>query len=380
MAGVSNLSPWQQFLSSKAPGKNASFSDQQLRQWADEFFGPIPIPPGSQIVRQDGGYAEWIDPEGYKHSATRSLDGRDPNAGKLVDNTDRPNILPASQTASPQQQALTSGIGALTEEQIKNLQAMASGNTPGAFDPKIQDELKQINDLALRLQNAPQLLDLDPASAAALEAIRNRYTQANQQQFQNDQGKLLAQLFGNKVNQSSIATGAAGDLLQKQGLITAQTGADAAQRELAVRQFLAQQQQQQLELALQSLLGGTGAKLEGFKASSGAAQNQNDALLKLLADLGAQQTTRDIAGANIGLGEKELAERARQANLGFELNQQDADARLAAQNSTWNKVMQGINAASQIAGMVGGGLGAFGGFLNKPKVDGTSQAQKQYVA
>src|SRR5262245_49262403 len=103
---VSNLSAWQDFLSKKFPGKNAQISPQQLEQAANEFFGPIPIPPGSQIVSQSAGAAEYIDPEGYRHVIRRPLDGRDPNAGVPVDNTDRPNVLPPSQA----QRGLTEDI------------------------------------------------------------------------------------------------------------------------------------------------------------------------------------------------------------------------------------------------------------------------------
>src|SRR5262245_28281669 len=96
---VSNLSPWQDFLSKMFPGKNVQLSPQQFEQAALQFFGPIPIPPGSQIISQSASGAEYIDAEGYRHSIRRSLDGRDPNAGQVQDNTNRPSILPVQ--ASP---------------------------------------------------------------------------------------------------------------------------------------------------------------------------------------------------------------------------------------------------------------------------------------
>src|SRR5262249_59551512 len=91
---ISNLSPWQEFLRSKFPGKNAKFTTEQFLAAADEFFGPIPIPPGSQIIYQNAGGAEYIDPQGYRHQARRELNGLSPRAGQVQDNTDRPNILP----------------------------------------------------------------------------------------------------------------------------------------------------------------------------------------------------------------------------------------------------------------------------------------------
>lgn len=368
---VSNLSPWQQFLSTKF-GKSAP-NDVQLRAAADEFFGPIQIPPGSQIVRQDGGYAEWVDPEGYRHSAQRSLDGRDPNAGKIADNTDRPNLLPQSQTATPEQNALTTGVGGLSEAQLANLQALARGETPAALNPGIQSDLDSINALATRLQGGVSLQNLDPQTQAALEAINNAERMRLQEQFQNQQGSAIADLYGNRTNQSSIAGQNLAQLQQAQGLVSAQQGADAATRQIGVQQFLGQQNQQQLQLALQALLGGTGAKLEGFNATQGAAQNQTNALLDYLKSLNANQTTRDVASAGISAGDRDLAERARQANLGFELNQQDADARLAEQNSVFNKILKGVNAATQVAGAFSGGLGAIDAFRNFGKTNTTSR-------
>src|SRR5215831_17011880 len=91
---VSNLSPFQQFLSGKFPGKGAKFTNEQYLAAADEFFGQIPIPPGSQIIYRNGGGAEYIDPQGYRHQIRREINGLSPNAGQVQDNTDRPNILP----------------------------------------------------------------------------------------------------------------------------------------------------------------------------------------------------------------------------------------------------------------------------------------------
>jgi hypothetical protein len=364
---VSNLSPFQQFLSTKFPGKNASFNDAQLRAAADEFFGPIPVPPGSTIVSQNGGQVIYKDAEGYTHTATRSLDGRDPNAGVVKDNTDRPSILPAAQTASPQQTALSGQVGSLSAAQLANIEALARGERPKAFDPGIQGDLDQINALAGQLQQGPTLQNLDPQTAAALKAISDAEQMRLREQFDQQQGTAIAQLYGNRVNQSSIAGQNIGQLQQAQGLVSAQQGADAATRQLTVQQFLAQQQQQQRELALQALLGGTGAKLEGFNATNAVAQSQSNSLLDLLKELSGQQTQRDIATAQIGLGDRELSERARQANQGFELGQQDADLRLKEANSTFNKILQGLNTAANVAGAVGGGISAYGALTNKVK-------------
>src|SRR5215475_13002989 len=97
---VSNLSPYELAIQSVVgKGKNAlaGVGADVLGHIADQVFGPAPVPPGSRIISQDATTVHWIDAEGYEHTATRSLDGRDPNAGQWRDNTNRPAILPPSQ-------------------------------------------------------------------------------------------------------------------------------------------------------------------------------------------------------------------------------------------------------------------------------------------
>src|SRR5262245_7288414 len=310
---VSNLSPWQDFLSKMFPGKNVQLSPQQFEQAALQFFGPIPIPPGSQIISQSASGAEYIDAEGYRHSIRRSLDGRDPNAGQVQDNTNRPAILPPAAGQQQLQQGLTSGVGALSQQQLQNALSLARGETPPAF--------------ALR--------ELDPQTAAALEAISRAEQAQQQEQFQRDQGTLLANLFGNRIQQSNIATDAAGRLLENQGRLTLQQLANAAQRNLGVRQFITQNAQQ-------------------------GSQDQTNALLSFLNSLTQQGTQRDIAGGQLGLGYNELAQRQQQANQQFELGQQQADIQLAQQRSALNKVLKATQIAANIASLAGGGISAYG--------------------
>lgn len=284
-------------MRSKFPGKNAKFTNDQFLAAADEFFGPIPIPPGSQITYQNGGGAEYIDAQGYRHQVRRQLNGLDPNAGEVQDNTDRPHILPP---AGP----------------VATLPA-------------------DLANYARNLMGPVQLAELDPATQAALEAITSRNDMALQEQFDREQAEQLANLYGNRVNQSSIATNALGDLLQKQGLVKAQSLADAAQRKIALQQYLTQ----------------------------AGAQRNND-LLELLKNLTGQQTQRDISGGQLGLGYGELAERGRQFNKDFELRQQAADLALAAArkgSDMFGNALQGIAGSllnfglGQIPGLSGGG-------------------------
>ena len=351
---VNNLSPYQ-LAQQRAvgAGKNAhlKLTPELLGQIADQVFGPAPVPPGSKITYQDPGRVEWIDPEGYPHSATRSLDGVDPAAGQWRDSTTRPPILPPSQGTQQLQGTLTQGTQSLAEQQLQNLLAQARGEKPAAFDPGISGDLDAIRALAGQLQGGPQLFAPDAQTQAMLDAITARDAAFREQQFQQQQGDLIAKLYGNRINQSSIANAASGQLLQQQGLVTAQGQADAAQRDLAVRQYLGNLQQEQRQLALQGLLGAASGQLQGFQASTGAAQNQNDSLMQLLNGLIGQQTQRDIAGGQLGLGFKELEERARQNNLNFELGQQEQDRLLAqTRKSGLSQVLGGLSAIASIAG------------------------------
>jgi hypothetical protein len=319
---VSNLSPYQLALQSvvgTGKGAGANLTPDILGRVADQVFGPFPIPPGSQIVFQGPDRAEWIDPEGYRHSATRSLDGRDPNAGRIQDNTNRPPILPAGQG----QQDL---LGQLTGAQ------------------GIKSDIEAVRNLAARLQEPAVLAQLDPATKAALDLMTQNTLAQLTEQFKRDQGANVAQLFGNRVQSSSIATDALSRLLESQGRVTSGALAEGAARELGARQFITDTQRANLATALQGLLGG--ADLQ-----SGLIQN-----------LTGQQTQRDIAGGNLNLGFADLAERARTSNLDFQLGQQEADRRLAESRALLPKILGTIQALGQGASGVGTALGAYNAF------------------
>jgi hypothetical protein len=317
---VSNLSPFQlaiEALAGRGKGAQARLAPEIVGRVADQVFGPFPIPPGSRVISQGPDHAEWIDAEGYRHVATRSLDGRDPNAGKVREQTDRPPILPAGQG---QQNLLSQLTG-------------AGG---------IQSDIEAVRSLAARLQEPATLATLDPATAASLKAMTDNTLLQLTEQFKRDQANQLASLFGNRIQQSSIATNAVGQLLENQGRVTSQALSDAAGRELGARQFITDTQRANLATALQGLLGGADVQ-------SGLIQN-----------LTGQQTQRDIAGGNLNLGFADLAERSRQGSLDFELSQQEADRRLAESRALLPKILGTIQALGQGAQGVGTAIGAYG--------------------
>lgn len=302
---VSNLSPYQLAIQSavgKGKGAGANLTSEMAGRIADQVFGPAPVPPGSRIISQDAATVHWIDAEGFEHVATRSLDGRDPSAGQWRINTNRPNVLP--------------------------------GVNQQSFLNTLQGRVQQ------GLTETPTLAQLDPETAKALQAIYQAQQAANAQTQQDQQGQLIAQLYGRNVNQSSIANDAAARFAQYYGLVNQQTQADAANRELAVRNLLTTLRQQQTE---------TGAGL--YTALSG------------------QDLQRALGEAGINLDYAKLAEQARQANQGFELGQQDADLRLQQSRSALDKVLKISQIAANIAGAAGGGLSAYNALIPKRNRD-----------
>jgi hypothetical protein len=294
---VSNLSPYQLAIQSVVgKARGAVATPQQLAQIADQTFGPAPVPPGSRIISQDATTVRWIDPEGYEHVATRSLDGRDPNAGRWnLTQTNRPNVLP-----NRQQEGVTQALGAQVQQNL---------TSPLAF------------------------AQLDPQTLAQLKAISDAEQAANAQINEDQRGQLVAQLYGNRVNQSSIANQAAANFAQRYGLVQQQQQSDAAARLLQLQQFL-----------------------------TNLGSDRNNQLASLYAALSGQGTQRAIAEGGLNLDYAKLNEGARQASQGFELEQQKADMALAEQRSALNKILKASQIASNIAGVVSGvgtGLSAF---------------------
>src|SRR5262245_1632840 len=292
---VNNLSPYQLAIQNavgKGKGAGANLTSDMAGRIADQVFGPAPITPGSRIISQDAANVHWIDPQGYGQTATRSLDGRDPAAGQWRINTNRPNVLPASQ------------------------QSILS-----ALQQRVQQGLTE----------NPTLQQLDPQTAAALQAISQAEQTANAQALADRQGQLVAQLYGNRVNQSSIANDAGARFAQYAGLVNQQQQSDAANRELAIRNLLTTLRQQQTE---------TGAGL--YSALSG------------------QDLQRALGEAGINLDYARLAEQARQANQGFELGQQQADTELQQSRSALDKILKISQIANNFARAAGGGISAYG--------------------
>ena len=266
----------------------------QVAQLMDQLYGGLEdrIPPGSQIVSQTPGKLTYRDAQGYEHNVIRKPDGQ------FTETTDRPSIVPNAATKSQED-----------------------------FAQQIQQRLQQ------SLNQPPGLAELDPQTAAALRAISQSEVASNDQALNDLQGQLIARLYGNNVNKSSIANEAGARFAQQAGLVRQQQQSDAANREIAVR----------------NLLSTLGQQERGLQAG-------------LYGQLTGQGLQRDIAGAGLDLDRARLNESSRQFNLSNYLDQlktQLGQEELDAANSPFNKFLKTLNAASGLLQGAGTAYGAY---------------------
>lgn len=364
-----HLSPWQRQLEKlydqvDRPGHRIAssqfFNSPEYQQFIIGQFGEIPVPPGAEVISRSPLEVRYKDAEGYEHVLTRNVSGG-AEGGQITENTNRPPILPTGGGQPGLLDSLIGGARGLSEQQLANLLAQARGEKPAAFDPGIQGDLDQILGLVQKLSGPTQLLELDEGARAAFAAQSAAEQARLRQQFEQDQATQLANLFGNRINQSSIATNALGQLLKQQGLVSQQQQSDAYMRELQARIALTEEERIRLGQALQGLASSAGARLEGFRASTGAGQAQQNALNALLAELSGQQTTRDIASAGLGLDYKKFEEAIRQFNKNYGLEStriQTEQEKLDAQGGFLNNLLKVSQAVANFTGAAGGGLSA----------------------
>lgn len=249
----------------------------------DQLYGGLTdrIPPGSQIVSQTPGKVTYRDAEGYEHNIIRKPDGQ------FTESTNRPSIVPTA--ASKQQEDFVSQL-------LQRVRQSMGAPTLAALPPEVQAQLDAIS--------AAERGDIAKSAA-------------------DERGRLVAQLYGNRVNQSSIADDQTARFIEALGRVQQQQAAGAAQRGLGIRQYL-----------------------------TGLGQQQNEGLASLLATLTGQQSQRDIAGAGLDLDRARLNEASRQfgaSNYQDQLRTQLEQERLDAENSGFNKFIKTLNAVAGIA-------------------------------
>jgi len=274
------------------------FQSPEYAQYLDGRYGSIldSVPPGSQIVSSTPFKVEFRDAEGYTHVLTRKPD----SSGQVTQTTSRPAILPDKKT-----DATIDSLRARVEQGLAPTQA--------------------------------KLAELDPETAAALKAITDAQGTATDQELADLQGQLIARLYGNRVNQSSIANEAGARFAEGAGRVKQQVRSDAAQRELQLRQLL------------------TTIAEQSNQFQTGTAAN-------LLGNLTGQGTQRDIAGAGIDLSKLQLGEQSREFNLSNYLDQLRSQLERDAfeeSRSPLNQFSKLLGIGQQAAGLASGGLSAY---------------------
>lgn len=272
----------------------------ETAQLLDSIYGSLTdrIPPGSQIMLQTPSKVTYRDTDGYEHTLTRNA--RD---GRVTTATNRPAILPDKAQQS-------------TLDLLR--QRVEQGFT-----------------------STPTLAELDPATAAALQAISDAESGALDQELEDLKGQLIARLYSNGVNQSSIANEAGARFAESAGRAKQQQRSDAAQRLLGLRQYLTTLTQ------------------------AGRESNAN-----LYANLTGQSNQRDIAGAGFTLDRAKLDEGARQFDLSNylqTLQTQIEQEKLDLARGPFNKFLGLLNAGANVAQGVGTGLAAYGALTGGDK-------------
>lgn len=349
--------------------KDRIIQPKEIEALAAEFFGEMQIPEGVKILSQTPMEVTYETADGKQYRQFRNL------SASLAGDVGRVETKLLSSPINSQSKAREGDLASQLSTQMEELNklyaqqaaSVAKGEIPAGLQTKTSNYLNQLDSIIGQLSQKPTLGSLDPEVAGLLSQISDAQQQTLNQQFQADQGNLVAQLFGRGVNASSIAGDQANRLLQGQGLVRSQALSDAAQRELAVRQFLSQLGQQNLALAGQTALEAGDLGLRDFTSVQGIAGQNAGRSQQLYVDLLNNLLQREMGGEQLRLGARELdikEEQGRESNLlqrdAFE--QQASEQRKARRAAMVNSIIGGI--ASIGLGMATGGLGSgLGGLL-----------------
>lgn len=333
----------QKEIASRLGKKDYQITPQEYDKAALEFFGPIPVPQGAQVISQTGTSVTYKGADGKTYTAKRNTDS---NLG----NVDIGRIETSLGTGDGSLVPLIGQQSAAGEQDFaKQLLAQLQGQTGQGAD-WLAALMKNIE----RLQQNPTLAPLDANTQAQLKAITDAQLAQLNQQFTDQSGDLTARLFGQGINRSSIAGSQANRLLQGQGLVTQQALGDAAQRQLSIQQALTALGQQGLSEAGSQLVAGGNLQ-----------NNQVNTASQLLMALLNQALQRETAGVSLGL--EDQAQRNQQSqfdkNYGLANTQYETQAqaqRQQAHRALINSIISGVAgvAAGPLGGLAASGLGS----------------------
>jgi hypothetical protein len=351
---VSNLSPYQSYMSGKFPGKTTAAID--YGQEAENFFKTKPegLDPASEILERRGGYYKWRDPQGYIHEATIQADGRSPQAGQWTVTTNRPDVLPQSGAGEQDlARSLTQGLQGLNTAYLDNATALARGERPAAYDTGADAYNARLDQSIAALQSPAmlgRLSESDLANLATIDASEKAMLADQQRRAGSD---LIASLYGRGVQQSSIANQAAANFSRENQFANLAQAAQTAQRQLDIQKYLSDLGLQSNQAAVNAILGGQQSAISGFNARNAAAQAQSGQAADLFTTLTGQALQRDLTQAQIDQMRRDLAEKAREFDVNSEFANTQADIAVKQANKS---VLGGI-----ASGALSAGLGALAG-------------------
>lgn len=340
--------------------KKYVISPEEYNKAAVEYFGKLEdtLPQGAKIV-QNVSPLEVIyeTPDGKRYRAFRNTDS------SLGINTGR---VQTSLLSSPIENQSAAGEQDMLKALLPNLFASLGANAPGAgtlIDGNTGQVVNSGNvsnspflsglfDTANQLANAQGFVPIDEQTQQFLDTIKSAGDQKLQQQFDDESGSLVANLFGRGINKSNLAGQAAARLSQQHGLVQAQSEADAAQRALQVLQMLTQFRQGNLALAGEQYGS-------GYQAETGRQNN----ILNFVDSLLKQALTRETSGVQLSQSQEQIDNQMNQfeQNLGLQRDQFESQAaaqRHAQRMAMINSIIGGLTGAA--TSLFAPGSGIFG--------------------
>lgn len=336
-------------LGLKGNAERQVYSRPEYQQLLQSFFGNIQLPAGvseSQIINRDVGSLTYRDAEGYEHRLERNLDGTSSDLGRVIEtSTNRPEVLPVSKQIPGTENAIQQALGVLSGMFGGGGDAGGVGGNGQFFGLPVgpNNGLPNQNPTAQGFQGTGALGNLSPADEALFNAMLQDALAQLDQQSQSTGGRLVAELYGRGMNESTLANDAISRL--NEGLLRARGGvlADDAARRLDTRRFLT-------DLSTKSAL-------DLFNSIMG------------------NETQRGISSGQLGLGREELGQRRIDSDRQFQIENQKLELQRQAQ-SPWRSILSAVASlgAAAIPGLGGldGLLGGGGGFgkAGRPPIGG----------
>lgn len=332
--------------------KNYVISPEEYNKLAVEFFGKIEdkLPPGAKVIQTISPLEVVYELNGKQYTAKRNTDS------DLGIDTGR---IETKMLSSPIEGQSAAGemdlLNQILPDVFKNLEGKGAD----------QNWLDKLMGNADALATQKGFVNLDPETKALLDTITAASDAKLTRQFDQQQSSLIADLFGKGINRSNLAGQAGQQLVEGQGLVRAQSNADAAQRQMSTLQFLTQMLQGNKALAGDQYA--TGAQLT---------QGRNTNTLSFVSQLLNQALQREMGGVELQQGQQRIDNQSSQFDKEYGLAKtqtelQDLRARQAANAAKWKSILGGVASLGMNLFAPGSGI-LMGGGKSGGSSDGVS--------